>query len=86
LSKAPHARKPGFDQRLWRRFWQIAKPFWTHEQKWLARGLLAVLVILVLGRTEFVVVFNEQSGEFTSALAAKDSVRFWHAMRVFGGA
>jgi vitamin B12/bleomycin/antimicrobial peptide transport system ATP-binding/permease protein len=86
LSKATHSRKPGFDQRLWRRFWHIAKPFWTHEQKWLARGLLALLVILLLGRTEFVVVFNEQSGEFTSALAARDSVRFWRSMRVFGGA
>jgi len=86
LSKAKRARKPGFDQRLWHRFWHIAKPFWFHEQKWLARGLLALLVILLLGRTEFVVVFNEQSGEFTSALAAKDSARFWHSMRVFGGA
>jgi vitamin B12/bleomycin/antimicrobial peptide transport system ATP-binding/permease protein len=86
LSKATHARKPGFDQRLWHRFWRIAKPFWFHEQKWLARGMLALLVILLLGRTEFVVVFNDQSGEFTSALAAKDSTRFWHSMRVFGGA
>jgi putative ATP-binding cassette transporter len=86
LSKATHARKPGFDQRLWHRFWHIAKPFWFHEQKWLARGMLALLVILLLGRTEFVVVFNDQSGEFTSALAAKDSTRFWHSMRVFGGA
>jgi len=86
LAKARRARKPGFDQRLWSRFWRIAKPFWFHEQKWLARGLLLLLVVLLLGRTEFVVVFNTQSGEFTSALAAKDSVRFWHSMRVFGGA
>ena len=48
--------------------------------------MLALLVLLLLGRTEFVVVFNDQSGEFTSALAAKDSVRFWHSMRVFGTA
>jgi len=86
LSKVTQARKPGFDQRLWLRFWRIAKPFWFHEQKWLARGLLALLVILLIGRTEFVVVFNQQSGEFTSALAAKDSARFWHSMRVFGAA
>ena len=86
MAKTNHVRKPGFDQRLWHRFWHIAKPFWFQEQKWLARGLLLLLVVLLLGRTEFVVVFNEQSGEFTSALAAKDSVRFWHSMRVFGGA
>ena len=85
-ASASHARKPGFDQRLWHRFWRIAKPFWFHEQKWLARGLLALLVVLLLGRTEFIVVFNTQSGEFTSALAAKDATRFWHSMRVFGAA
>ena len=48
--------------------------------------MLALLVVLLIGRTEFIVVFNNQSGEFTSALAARDSARFWHSMRVFGGA
>jgi putative ATP-binding cassette transporter len=79
-------RTPGFDLRLWHRFWHIAKPFWFGRQKWLARGLLALLVLLLIGRTEFIVLFNEQSGEFTSALAAKDSPRFWHSMRIFGSA
>jgi vitamin B12/bleomycin/antimicrobial peptide transport system ATP-binding/permease protein len=86
LSKSTHARSKSFDSRLWHRFWRIARPFWFGDQKWLARGMLALLVILLLGRTEFTVVFNQQSGEFTSALAAKDSHRFWHSMSVFGGA
>lgn len=46
--------------------------------------MLALLTLLLLGRTEFNVLFNQQTGEFTSALAAKDSGRFWHAMQVFG--
>ena len=50
----------------------------------MARGLLALLIVLLLGRTEFTVLFNQLSGEFTSALAAKDQSRFWHSMRVFG--
>jgi putative ATP-binding cassette transporter len=70
---------------LWHRFWNIARPYWFLEEKWTARGLLALLILLLLGRTEFTVLFNQQSGEFTSALAAKDAVRFWHSMRVFGG-
>jgi putative ATP-binding cassette transporter len=41
-------------------------------------------VLLLLGRTEFTVLFNQQSGESTSALAARDGARFWHSMRVFG--
>ena len=79
-------KQPGnFDKRLWRRFWNIAKPYWFLDEKWTARGLLLILVLLLLGRTEFIVVFNQQSGEFTSALAARDGTRFWHSMRVFGG-
>lgn len=77
-------RTKNFDRRLWNRFWAIAKPFWFQDQKWTARWLLALLVVLLLGRTEFTVIFNNQSGEFTSALAAKDAGRFWHSIRVFG--
>jgi putative ATP-binding cassette transporter len=73
-----------FDRRLWNRFWRIARPFWLGDQRWAAGGLLALLVVLLLGRTQFNVLFNEQTGEFTSALAAKDAGRFWKAMQVFG--
>ncbi|MES1186412.1 MAG: ABC transporter ATP-binding protein/permease [Myxococcales bacterium] len=79
------ARGPrDFDRRLWRRFWGLARLFWIGDERWQARGLLLLLVLLLLGRTEFTVLFNEQSGEFTSALAAHDAVRFWRSMRWFG--
>ncbi len=84
MSKQEPKRTKNFDRRLWRRFWNIAKPYWFLDEKWTARGLLALLILLLLGRTEFTVLFNQQSGEFTSALAAKDGARFWHSMRVFG--
>lgn len=73
-----------FDRLLWQRFWQVAKPFWTSRQRWVALGLLALLVLLLVGRTGFDVLFNQESGEFTSALAAKDPHRFWHSMKLFG--
>jgi vitamin B12/bleomycin/antimicrobial peptide transport system ATP-binding/permease protein len=79
-------RVRNFDRRLWYRFWSIAKPYWFGDDKWIGRGLLGLLVILLLGRTEFTVLFNHQSGEFTSALAARDAPRFWHSMRIFGAA
>ena len=84
MSTREPKRTKNFDRRLWRRFWSIAKPYWFQDEKWTARCLLALLILLLLGRTEFVVLFNQLSGEFTSALAAKDGVRFWHTMRVFG--
>jgi putative ATP-binding cassette transporter len=70
-----------FDLHLWRRFKAIAAPYWFREEKWQARSMLFLLVILLLGQTGFAVLFNQLTGEFTSALAAKDADRFWIAIR-----
>jgi len=86
VTKRRTERVRDFDRRLLARFWNIAKPYWVGDQRLVGRGLLALLVLLLIGRTEFNVLFNNQSGEFTSALAAKDSVRFWRAMKIFGAA
>ncbi len=69
------------DRHLWQRFLAIALPFWREDEKWKARGLLALLVLLLLGQTEFAVLFIKQTGEFTSALAARDEARFWNAIK-----
>jgi putative ATP-binding cassette transporter len=68
---------PGFNLRLWQRFTAIARPYWVSSERWRARGLLALLVLLLLGQTAFSVLFNHETGEFTSALAARDADRFW---------
>ncbi|MDE2416278.1 MAG: ABC transporter ATP-binding protein/permease [Burkholderiales bacterium] len=70
----------GFNARLWRRFAKIARPYWLSDERWRARGLLALLVVLLLGQTAFNVLFNNETGEFTSALAAGDSDRFWQSI------
>ena len=69
------------NRHLLRQFWGIAIPYWRQEEKWKATGLIVLLVALLLGQTGFAVLFNEQTGEFTSALAAHDSERFWQAIR-----
>ena len=71
----------GLDVRLWRRIAAIAWPYWRGEERWRAAGLLALLVLLLLGQTGFAVLFNHETGEFTSALAARDAPRFWASMR-----
>ena len=68
---------PGFNSRLWRRFVTIAGPYWRSDERWRASGMLALLVLLLLGQTAFNVLFNHETGEFTSALAAGDADRFW---------
>lgn len=69
-----------FDRHLWQRFKGIAAPYWFGEEKLQARWMLVLLVLLLLGQTGFAVLFNDQTGEFTSALAAKDADRFWLSM------
>jgi putative ATP-binding cassette transporter len=71
-----------FDRHLWLRFRKIAAPYWFGDEKWQARRLLVLLIFLLLGQTGFAVLFNEQTGEFTSALAAKDIDRFWISIYV----
>lgn len=71
-----------FDRHLWLQFRKIAAPYWFGEEKWQARRLLVLLILLLLGQTGFAVLFNEQTGEFTSALAAKDIDRFWLSIQI----
>ncbi len=69
-----------FDYHLWKRFRAIAAPYWFGDEKWAARGLLVLLVVLLLGQTGFSVFLNQLTGEFTSALAARDEDRFWRSI------
>ena len=71
------------DRHLWQRFWLLATPYWRSDDKWKAWGLLGLLVILLLAQTRFAVRFIEQTGEFTSALAARNEERFWDAIRLY---
>ena len=77
MKRRDDADRPGFNSRLWRRFVAIALPYWRGDERGRAGGLLALLVLLVLGQTGFAVLFNHETGEFTSALAAQDADRFW---------
>lgn len=76
-SPAPENSIVASNRHLWTRFLAIAKPYWFSRDKWTAAGLLVLLILLLLGQTKTNVLFNEQSGEFTSGLAAKDADRFW---------
>ena len=61
----------------------IAKPYWTSREGRKSYWLVAGLILLLLADTQLNVWFNTQSGEFTSALAARDITRFWQSVRVY---
>jgi len=66
--------------RLIPRFILLTKPYLQSEKKWAAWGLLALLVILMLADTTASVLLNQQTGEFSSALASQDSARYWRSI------
>lgn len=60
---------------------QLAKPFWFGNERTKALGLLATIVVLMLCETKLAVLLNDEAGELMSALAGRDTDRFWGAAR-----
>ncbi len=78
---ADRIERARFDLTRWRRFRAIAAPYWRSEERWRASVLLVMAAALLLGQTAFNLQFVHQSGELTSALAARDAARFWASIR-----
>ncbi|MGB3766401.1 MAG: ABC transporter ATP-binding protein/permease [Phormidesmis sp.] len=74
-----------FNFKVFKRFWAIAKAYWFGEDKWKARGLLLLIVVLLLGYTGLSVLLNTQRGELISSLSAQSESRFWKTVGVFLG-
>lgn len=56
---------------LLRRFWKIAAPYWSSEDKVQARLRLAAVFALTLGTTGISVGFNFLGRDFYNALASE---------------
>jgi putative ATP-binding cassette transporter len=75
-----------FDRHLWKRFWQIARIYWFEEERWRARGLLALLLLLLFAFTALNVVLNFVGRDFMTALAEKDLAAFNKTLLLYLGA
>lgn len=71
------------NRRAWNQFIALAIPYWRSDQKRTPIIFSALLVVLLIGSTQFAVSFNRLYGDFSSALAARDSERFWSGMRFY---
>ncbi|MGB3512711.1 MAG: ABC transporter ATP-binding protein/permease [Microcoleaceae cyanobacterium] len=78
-------KKKKFNLEVLKDFWAIAKPYWFSEQKWQARGLLLLVIILLGTFTVFNLFLTNQQAEFISALSAQDPDRFWRSIIEFIG-
>lgn len=74
-----------FNLTIFRQFWSIAKSYWSSDEKWKARGLLLLVVLLSLGYTGLSVLLNNKRGELISSLSVRDEARFWQTILIFAG-
>lgn len=81
MSATPAADPPPHTPSAWGRFMAVARPYWAGDRKRVAWAVLVGLVVLMLLDTQLAVLVNRQTGELTSALAARDEDRFWAAVR-----
>ena len=75
--------KKKFNLDLLKNFWSIAKLYWFSEQKWRARGLLLLVIVLLGTFTVFNLFLTNQRAEFISALSAQNPDRFWRSIIEF---
>jgi len=66
-----------------RRIGALAAPYFSSEEKWRARGLLATIVALNLGVVYMLVLNNQWYARFYDALQNKDQAVFWREIVYF---
>lgn len=68
---------PKLHERInWRAVWELLKPYWVSDEKWKARGLLAVIVCLALGMVYLDVLFNSWNRDFYNALEKRNAAAY----------
>ncbi len=79
-TKTNPKKKKRFNLEVLKDFWGIAKPYWFSEQKWQARGLLLLVIILLGTFTVFKLFLTNQRADFLSALSEQNTNRFWRSI------
>jgi vitamin B12/bleomycin/antimicrobial peptide transport system ATP-binding/permease protein len=60
-----------------RKVWALSLPYFQSDQKWQARAMLALIVVLNLGMVYMSVLINDWNRVFYDALQAKNEKVFW---------
>ncbi|MDB9375052.1 ABC transporter ATP-binding protein/permease [Nodularia sphaerocarpa] len=77
------------DPQLWQKFLKVAKPYWFSEQKWKARGLLGLLLVLALAVNAINVgisfIFRNIDTSLATFPQTKDASIFWRFITLYAG-
>ena len=77
LSRVATAR--GFLGKLWK----LTAPYWWSEERWIARGLLALIVALNIFWVYLLKLFNDWNGRIFNALQDKNAGAFYSELKYF---
>jgi putative ATP-binding cassette transporter len=61
-------------------FWKLVRPYWASKERWVAGGLLGIIVLMNLGEVYLNVLFNQWNKGFYDSLQAVDQKAFVHAL------
>ena len=63
--------------------WRLLRPYWVSEERWVARGLFALVFALDLGRIYTAVLISYWQKNFYDCLTAYQTERFWPLLLQF---
>lgn len=69
-----------YDLRIWKRFLDIAKPFWFSEKRWKAFALLATILLLPIAGQKASAYFNSLAAKSTTALQTRNPEEYNHLL------
>lgn len=72
-------------KKLFRGFWTLFKGYWSSEEKWKARGLLAIVILMNFAMVYLLVKINEWYKVFYDALQNYEAESFWPLVGQFTG-
>jgi putative ATP-binding cassette transporter len=66
-----------------REVWRIARPYWFSEERWVARGLLAAVLVMNLAQVWINVRLNSWRNDFFNTLQNYDESGFFYQLALF---
>ena len=72
------------NRNLIRRVWELARAYWFSQEKWVARGLLAVIITLNLGQVYILVLITEWYNTFYNIIQNYEKDKFFPSLGEFG--
>lgn len=65
------------------KLWRLCAPYWWSEERWFARGVLALILLLNVALVYVLKELNEWNARFFNALQDRNEAAFWAELRIW---